>query len=284
MPTGSSRTNYIDGTSILSEALGSLERQPQCSPPKRVAIFRFAEQALSASPRSLANRISTASKSDAFEKMGLNVFSVAISQGAAPRDVQDIVDMIVSQEGVTGVIFQDPESWTDLLEISGHSLGELNVDLVTVEGTLQPAVVEAAVRLIRNHDLQSSRIAVVGSRGYVGRALISAFGDMGWQCKGVDVGDSSNTLLSSDVIVSAASQVNAVTPQSIKSILLAVDIGFIPKKVPGIGLQYFGNIHPDCYKKIAVATPVPGGMGPLQMLVLVERMHYKLTGEKIRLF
>ena len=132
-----------------------------------------------------------------------------------------------------------------------------------------PAVCEAAKRALIA--LGGARVdqpvAVVGAKGFIGGHLVSMFEAEGREVVALDRGDSLGVLRKLDFVVAAASSAGVLTTRHIESSHKVLDLGFEKTKSATVT----GNLSVAALHKAKYATPVPGGMGPAQMAVLLER-------------
>lgn len=142
-------------------------------------------------------------------------------------------------------------------------------DMYTTNGRCWPAVCEAvdiALSALGGWGTKKP-IAVVGAKGFIGKHMVSMLraGD----CKVIplDNGDSLASLAEAEFVISAASTTGCLTEEHITETHIVLDLGFEKTGDDSWG----GNLTTGAIKKARYATPVPGGMGPAQMAVLIER-------------
>ena len=73
---------------------------------------------------------------------------------------------------------------------------------------------------------------------------------------------------SSDIVISSTGKIDFITPNMVKKESILVDVGF----ERGEDGKIHGDFHPDCEKKAAFFTPVPGGLGPLTVTYIYENL------------
>lgn len=83
----------------------------------------------------------------------------------------------------------------------------------------------------------------------------------------LDNGDSLASLAEAEFVISAASTAGCLTEKHITKTHIVLDLGFEKTEDE----SWEGNLTAEAVKKARYATPVPGGMGPAQMAVLIER-------------
>jgi methylenetetrahydrofolate dehydrogenase (NADP+)/methenyltetrahydrofolate cyclohydrolase len=82
-------------------------------------------------------------------------------------------------------------------------------------------------------------------------------------------------LQSADIIVAAVGRANFVKAEMVREGVILVDVGI--NRVQG---KITGDIDPQAYTKAAAYTPVPGGVGTVCNLMVMETLTKKLPGEK----
>ncbi|PIT89603.1 bifunctional methylenetetrahydrofolate dehydrogenase/methenyltetrahydrofolate cyclohydrolase [Candidatus Kuenenbacteria bacterium CG10_big_fil_rev_8_21_14_0_10_36_11] len=70
-----------------------------------------------------------------------------------------------------------------------------------------------------------------------------------------------------DIIIIALGKKHFLKPEMIKKNAVIIDVG-----INRIGKKIFGDVHPDCFKKLKYISPVPGGVGPLTVAYLFKNL------------
>jgi methylenetetrahydrofolate dehydrogenase (NADP+)/methenyltetrahydrofolate cyclohydrolase len=122
---------------------------------------------------------------------------------------------------------------------------------------------------LANKDIEECKVLVVG-RGFL----------VGWpvaQCmeeavKGLVIADGStknleNLTENADVIISATGKSNLIKPNMIKEGAVLIDAG-----TSEVGGELLGDIDPESYKRSSFYTPVPGGIGPVTVAMLLKNL------------
>lgn len=76
-----------------------------------------------------------------------------------------------------------------------------------------------------------------------------------------------------DILVVAAGAVNAVTPDMIKPGVVIIDVGMnrIPDPTKASGYRLTGDVdYEGCFPLASAITPVPGGVGPMTIAMLMK--------------
>ncbi|MEU1888535.1 hypothetical protein ABZ491_23995 [Micromonospora rifamycinica] len=128
---------------------------------------------------------------------------------------------------------------------------------------------EALVPLVQPFTSDTPAIAVVGAHGFVGRAVVTRLTEHGHEPLQLGLGDDLNSVRDVDVVISVTGSPGLLGPQHIRPHhRLVVDSGFVPSPDGGVT----GDISPEAKGIPQNITPVSGGIGPVEMAVLVERV------------
>jgi len=138
-----------------------------------------------------------------------------------------------------------------------------------LETEFLPAVAGSVVKIIEHHqiDLKDKNIVLIGNGTLVGYPL-SLWLDRSGYMYDLIIKETSESvrkeLLScADIIISGAGVPHMLQPDMIKDGVVLIDAGTSES-----GKKVVGDIHPDCYTKASLVTPVPGGIGPMTIAIL----------------
>jgi methylenetetrahydrofolate dehydrogenase (NADP+) / methenyltetrahydrofolate cyclohydrolase len=85
----------------------------------------------------------------------------------------------------------------------------------------------------------------------------------------LDAGDDLRRVADADIVISTAGSPHLLTRDHLgEHHRLVVDAGFSPRGDRVV----FGDVHPNAVTIPQYLTPVPGGVGPVEMAVLMERL------------
>lgn len=273
----------IKGGEILRLVKAKCEPLRNNFAEKNVTIVRFLppiiiDDSLLAKYR--AAEISAVEKVKTFTYLNCEVNYLLLSSLATPLEFREILENANSDEDTIGIIVQNPVPRLLVPELRFLSP---NKDLDGMQ-PLHPlslfrasATSEAIVRLIRAFATENSKVAVVGGRGFVGGGVAYLLELSGIKSLVLELGDELTKTNEADIVVSATGVPEILNETHLNSShKLVVDAGFIPiaNKV------VFGDVKASAYSIPQNITPVPGGVGPLQMATLLERT-LTILGENI---
>lgn len=164
---------------------------------------------------------------------------------------------------IVGIMIQLP-SLPGLVELLNP---EKDIDGLTGRGFFLQATVRGILSVLEseNIDIRGKSIVVVGAEGMIGSSLITVLEEKGAKVLGVDKevgGELGNYTLAADILISATGQPNLIKGDMVKSGAVVVDVGS-PR----------GDVDFDSVSGVAsFITPVPGGIGPMTVISLMENI------------
>lgn len=196
------------------------------------------------------------------------------------EEVVTLVSKLSKDPKVHGVLVQLPVAeGLDELEIVSAIDPEKDVDGLTPttlgkmllgEETLLPAGVEAIMELFRRYDLdpEGKHWVVAGSTNWLGKPLLALLANMDVRVTsfGKDEPGLAAYVAEADVLCTELFRKHAVTAEMVKEGVIVIDNGnnYEGKKV-------YGDVDTEAVsEKAAAITPVPGGVGPLLIAMLLH--------------
>lgn len=178
----------------------------------------------------------------------------------------------ILEKNADGVMVQLPMVGVDLRQIPL----EKDVDCVNPENlaaiergeeTFLPATVVAVEKIMgqalieTETDLDTVKIAVVGSGGMVGKPLVARLKRFGYEVGEFDLGSDLDKLKEFNLIISAVGKPGLIEAEYVSEGSILIDVGF-PK----------GDFGEGALRKALWYTPVPGGVGPVTVVSLMENV------------
>jgi methylenetetrahydrofolate dehydrogenase (NADP+) / methenyltetrahydrofolate cyclohydrolase len=231
----------------------------------------------------LAAEVSTRSKVKLFNSLGLTVDVYQKDWKVPTREFESLLLKLDRDEATRAIIVQYPlrERLQPLLTTISK---EKDIDGLWKGRELYgPATSEVIVRLVDSFLGDRPIVAVVGSRGFVGRGVISLLEQKEVSILPLDIRDKGFRPIDlfkvqdADIIVSATGTPELITEKHLRRHhRLVVDCGFAPR-----GNEVYGDVKKSAYTIPQHITPVPGGTGPMEMAVLAERVIEKELSLKV---
>ncbi len=276
---------------VLREQIGSLSFAP------RMTSVVFAEDS--------SSQVYTKLKFEASIRVGVEFDRVDVSIGNSVEELQQVVASASGREDIHGVMIQKPakqvwyeqtqkkdplafEQWWRMLTMKldpmkdVDCLASVNLDRVyggdwvvlpaTVMGMV--TIIKLALELMEMHrsrltqsgglDLRGLQAVVVGRSEIVGKPMAAVLRHYGahTQMVGSQTQDLPKLTASADILVSATGKEKLIVGGSVKQGSIVIDVG-APK----------GDVDFESTSQVAgFITPVPGGVGPMTVVSLLENL------------
>ncbi len=210
---------------------------------------------------------------------------------ATTEEVVSLVKELSEDPAVHGVLVQLPVAeGLDELEIVDAINPEKDVDGLTPstlgkilmgEETLLPAGVEAIMELFRRYDLdpEGKHWVVTGSTNWLGKPLIALLGNMDVRVTfcGKDDPMMPELVKGAEVLCTELFRKHAVTADMVKPGVIVIDNGNNYE-----GKNVYGDVDTEAVIEVASAiTPVPGGVGPLLIAMLLSNTVKSASGSTV---
>lgn len=237
----------------------------------RVVIIRFAagpDAAPGWESRMSASRVSAQQKQRVFTTLGVGVELHVLPDSAAPAQLQGLIAAANTDPGVAAIIVQTPPP-RRLIPLLDAIKPAKDIDALGVD-SLRPACATAdGIARVASPFLHPDvSVAVVGARGFVGSGVTALLQRAGHDPLPLDQGDDLHRLRGVDVVISTTGRAGLLTVEHLhRRHHLVIDSGFVPQTNGPIG-----DVDPAAAHLPAAITPVPGGIGPVEMAVLAERL------------
>lgn len=230
------------------------------------------------------------SKKKAAEKIGMISKIVHLEETATEEEVLNELNRLNNDDSVSGILVQVPlpkqvseqkilEAINPEKDVDGFhpiNIGKLYID----EQTFVPCTPLGIMEILKHADidLEAKNAVVIGRSHIVGQPVSKLLLQ-----KNASVTilhsrskDMASYLKDADVIVSAVGKPSLVTKDVVKEGAVIIDVGNTPDE----NGKLKGDVDYDAVKEIAGAiTPVPGGVGPLTITMVLNNT---LLAEKMR--
>lgn len=230
------------------------------------------------------------SKKKAAEKIGMISEIVHLEETATEEEVLNELNRLNNDDSVSGILVQVPlpkqvseqkilEAINPDKDVDGFhpiNIGKLYID----EQTFVPCTPLGIMEILKHADidLEGKNAVVIGRSHIVGQPVSKLLLQ-----KNASVTilhsrskDMASYLKDADVIVSAVGKPGLITKDVVKEGAVIIDVGNTPDE----NGKLKGDVDYDAVKEIAGAiTPVPGGVGPLTITMVLNNT---LLAEKMR--
>lgn len=172
---------------------------------------------------------------------------------------------IAKRQDVTGIMLQLP-----VHDLQGRTLKDVlesipldkDVDgLRYPESGVVPPVVKAIMDVIEEIGSNPKKFVVIGASGFVGSATCRELEKMGKAVIKIDsdTQDAKDLILQGDMVISCVGKEGIVTGDMVRDGVVVIDVG-APR----------GDMTREVYQKASVSVEVPGGIGPVTIVSLLQ--------------
>ena len=251
-----------------------------------------------------ASHVYVRNKIKSCERLGIKSTHIELPFNTTQEDIVNTIKSLNDDDSLHGILIQSPlpshldeGSLTDLIDPKKDVDGFHPINLGRiVQGRFDgmiPCTPAGVMEMLSwaNVDLTSKKAVVLGRSFNVGmpQALLLA-------SKGADAtvtiahsrtNDIKSICLSADLVVAAVGRPEMVKPEWIKPGAIVIDVGInrVDDSNHERGWRLAGDVHPDVMEKASLLSPVPGGVGPMTVAmlmsntVLATEIQHQINGE-----
>ena len=228
-----------------------------------------------------ASKVYVKNKSKACEEVGLEFEEFLLGEETTQEELENLIEKLNQNEKIHGILLQSPiPKGLDINRAFGKISPEKDVDgfhpfnignLALNKDTFVPCTPYGIMKMLEeyNIDLNGKHVVIIGRSNIVGRPLI--------QCSlnknaTVTICHSKTQNLEvhtkrADVLMAAIGKPNFVTKEMVKDGAVVIDVG-INRLEDG---KLVGDVeYNEVEKKASYITPVPGGVGPMTIAMLMN--------------
>lgn len=264
----------VDGNKIADEILAVLKKEVlQLETKITLVVLVVGEH--------LATERFIALKKKRAEDIGIQVRIVRFPLDMQTATLQNSIQQNAKDKTVRGIIVQLPlPKDVDAEAVLASIPEELDIDVLAPrstekfsQGTLDilPPVVGAINEIVEREGvpIEGKHVVVVGRGALVGMPAARWFEQRGARVSIVSkkTKDLPSLTKEADIIVSGAGVPMLITPDMIRDGAILFDAG-----TSEAGGKLSGDADPHCALKCQIFTPVPGGIGPITVAVLLQNL------------
>lgn len=230
-----------------------------------------------------ASSVYVRNKERTAERVGINSETVKLSKHITQDELLEIIDKYNNDSLVNGILVQLPlpkhideqvilEAISPMKDVDGFhplNVGKLNIG----QKQMIPSTPAGIMELLKaNHiELEGKHVVIVGRSNIVGKPLAHLLLEANAT---VTIAHSRTKDLKqltkqADILVVAVGQSELITKDYVKTGAVVIDVG-INRTESGLkGDVDFNNVK----SKVAAITPVPGGVGPMTIAMLMNQTY-----------
>lgn len=272
----------LDGKALATTIRQDLQNKvaalhPKIGRPPGLAVLMVGENPASA--------VYVRNKEKACEKVGIRSFGRHFSTETTAAELEAEIHRLNADPAVDGILVQLPlpahlDAVALLHEIAPHKdadgLHPVNLGkLVRGETGLRSCTPAGVMRLLRAYDVQLAGLdaVVIGRSILVGKpmALMLMEAQATVTVAHSRTKDLAALTQSADLVVAAAGRSNLITADMIKPGAIVIDVGINRVELPDGRSRLVGDVDfPDVSPIARAITPVPGGIGPMTVAMLLH--------------
>ncbi|MFB8074429.1 tetrahydrofolate dehydrogenase/cyclohydrolase catalytic domain-containing protein [Streptomyces californicus] len=268
-------TELVSGRDVLRQARELYAHyRPAVQPTgMKVAVIRFTPAATDPPDwrvRLEASRISAEQKIKSFEHLGFRADHVVLPPGVGRGEFREVLEGYNADPATRAIIVQFPPP-RDLAPVVDGMDPAKDIDALLKGRSPYPAcaTAEGIYRVAEPFATDRPSIAVVGSKGFVGQGVVTMLRADGHDPMTLDHGDRLERVRDADIVISVTGSPGILTPDHIQPHhRVVIDSGFVPQADGSVR----GDVRAEAYGIPQNLTPVPGGIGPVEMATLMERV------------
>ena len=224
-------------------------------------------------------------------EIGINGNLIKQSKDVKDQDISMLIDRLNKDENVDGIILQLPipshlndrkliETISPLKDVDG--LTSTNIGLLsTGNPRFIPATAYGIMEILRKEKIvtQGKRIVVIGRSDIVGKPMVALLSGKDENatvtlCHSKTVNLRDHTI-NADIVIVAVGKINILTGSMIKDGAVVIDVGInrVKNENSVKGYNIVGDVDLFSIKeKASLYTPVPGGVGPMTIAMLMKNV------------
>lgn len=218
---------------------------------------------------------------------GLAGFTSSLPESASHEDVLRVIDEYNADDTCHGILLQlplpthlDPRALLGAIRVDKdvECFHPLNTGRLTCwrETVIAPCTPRGVMEMLRRLDVQlgGTRVAVIGESNVVGipMALMLNAARATVTLVHLDTPDPKACVRDADVVIVACGVPELVRKDWIKPGAVVIDVGinFVKDATRPAGFRLVGDVSPDVREVAGIVTPVPGGVGPMTVAMLMR--------------
>lgn len=221
-----------------------------------------------------ASAVYVRNKKKACDEIGIECRHICYSESITQATLKSSIRTLNNDTSVHGIIIQLPlPKHLNAEEIKEYVWRSKDVDGFGQNSLFHPCTPEGILRLLDRYliPIEGKNVVILGRSDIVGRPLARMMLDRNANVTVLHskTGDEDrhDFLEKANIIVSAVGKPNVVVPNDIYNATI-VDVG-INRNENG---KICGDVHPLAYEFSHAYTPVPGGIGPMTIAMLMEHV------------
>lgn len=228
-------------------------------------------------------------KKKACDEAGMICRDITLPGSVSQKELLEKVSQLNSDPSVDGILVQLPlpkgldeqlitRSIDPAKDVDGFCPENIG-RLLLGEKTFVPCTPKGIMRLLDEYRIptESADVCIVGRSNIVGKPLAALFMQRGRDATvtvcNTHTKDLDAHVRRADIVIAAVGRPGTITADMVKEGATVIDVGInrIPDSTKKSGFRLVGDVDYDAVEPRAAAiTPVPGGVGPMTIAMLLE--------------
>ncbi|PIT97307.1 hypothetical protein COT77_02110 [Candidatus Berkelbacteria bacterium CG10_big_fil_rev_8_21_14_0_10_41_12] len=206
--------------------------------------------------------------------VGFKLFKFCARVGE--KEVQDLIEKLNADSNIDGIMIQLPvPEGLDRKKLISKISPVKDVDglrfCAGLDSKFLPAVALAILEALdlAKVNLKRAKIAVIGKGFLVGNSIGKLFSSRAVKFAVIDskTKNADKIISEADVVITATGKSNLIKCSFLKEGVVLIDAGSAEEAG-----KITGDSEPACYAKASFYTPVPGGIGPITVAMLMKNL------------
>jgi len=230
------------------------------------------------------------SKEKALAEAGMESCDIRLPESTCEDELLSVIAELNKDEKVHGILVQSPvPKHINEEKINSAVAPQKDVDcfhpvsvgnMVLGRPGFLPCTPHGVLALLREYNvpLCGSHAVVVGRSNIVGKPLSNLLVRREYNATvtlcHTGTRDLARFTLQADILIAAAGKPNLIKPDMIKEGACVIDVGInrVPDSALPKGYRICGDVDPACAQKAQYFSPVPGGVGPMTIAMLLQNV------------
>lgn len=215
------------------------------------------------------------------EEVGIKSNLIKLEESTSEEEILKLIKNLNKDPKVTGIILQSPlpkhidftkcaRSIADEKDVDGFS--EKNLFAIRDNNEqIIPCTVKGILELFKYYKipLEGKNVVVIGRSNIVGRPLADALINRNATvtlCHS-KTKDLEKHTKRADIVISAVGKANFITKDMVRKNFIGIDVG-----INIVNSKLVGDFSKDTSEKASYLTPVPGGVGPMTVAMIIDNL------------
>jgi len=230
------------------------------------------------------------SKEKALAEAGMESRDIRLPESTSEAELLSIIDDLNKDKKIHGILVQSPvPKHINEEKVNEAVVPEKDVDcfhpvsvgnLILDRPGFLPCTPHGVLVFLKEYKIPVSgaNVVVVGRSNIVGKPLANLLIRKEYNATvticHTGTKDLASHTLQADILIAAAGKAEFIKPEMVKEGAAVIDVGInrVPDSSTEKGYRVCGDVDPAVAEKAAYFTPVPGGVGPMTIAMLLQNV------------